>query len=457
MTNWPEEILAASFRDPSGRVFRQQGRLYRSVSSTGLADYLCFTHSGLAEQLQEQKSLIKFTEDRRCNGDLFLELDELPFISYPYEWCFGQLRDAAILTIQITLSALQKGMILKDASAFNVAWQRGKPVFLDHGSFTIYHEGQPWQAYLQFVKHFLGPLLLMKYQDVRHLEFLRNHLEGIPLDFLSRNLPLKTWFKLCPLLHIHVHAIFQQKCSNSRRSIQGKQPQMPRSRLQDMLQSLLEYLTRMKAPQEQTEWGNYYQDTNYSEKAFSHKKDLVQQFVCQVQPERTVDFGANTGVFSFLAAEHCKLVIAADGDPKAVEFLYQQASKHYPQVYPVLQDLNNPSPGLGLFNAEREPFFPRAKADLALGLALLHHLHIGSNWTLQHCLELFARTAPNALLEFVPKQDSQVQRLLRSRPDICSDWNLPALLATCRQYYHLCESLPIADSERVLIKLQHRL
>ncbi len=456
MTSSNDGCLDSSFRDPAGRVMRLQGVLFRSVTPAGLADYRLFTNSGLAEELVEKQLLVPFREAGLHGEDLLLQPEELPFVSYPYEWCFGQLRDAAILTIRIALASLNKGMILKDASAFNVAWHKGKAIFIDHGSFTRYHDGQPWQAYRQFVMHFLGPLLLMSYQDIRHLQFFRSHLDGLPLDFISRHLPLKTWFSPGAMMHIHLHARFEQSNADSRKPVPTVPPQMHRNRLQAMLKHLLDFLSDLKPPRDHTEWGNYYRDTNYSESAFSHKKKLVEEFIRRLQPRKTIDFGANNGTFSFLAAEHSPLVIAADCDAAALESLYQQAREHFPGVYPVLQDLNNPSPGLGVFNLERESFLSRAHGDLALGLALLHHLRIGSNWTLRQCLELFARTAPNALLEFVPKSDSQVQRLLRSRPDICEDWNLPALLQVCHTYYRECESAPITGSERVLIRLQHR-
>lgn len=348
-------------------------------------------------------------------------------------------------------------MILKDASAFNVAWHLGKPIFIDHGSFTRYEEGQPWQAYQQFVRHFLGPLMLMSQQDLRYLDFFRSHLEGFPLDFISRNLPLSSWFRPGPLMHVHLHARFQKKHADSRSPQPLRKPRMPQHRLQAMLQDLQELLDDLKTPREITEWGNYYQDTNYSEKAFAHKKALVEEFSAKVQPRRTIDFGANDGTFSFLTAKHSRLVLAVDFDPIALQNLYVKARADFPNVYPILQDLHNPAPALGILNAERESFLTRAKGDFALGLALLHHFRIGNNWTLQQCLELFAQTAPNALLEFVPKTDSQVQRLLRSRPDICTDWSLPAFLDTCRMYYRDCDCVPIVDSERVLIRLRQRL
>ena len=457
MNNDLEPFLASSFRDPCGRVMRLGAQLYRSVTPAGMEDYQHFTRCGLSQSLIEKKVLVPFQEAGRRGDDLLLQIEELPFISYPYEWCFSQLRDAAVLTLRIALDALQKEMILKDASAFNIAWRDGKPIFIDHGSFTCYHDGDPWQAYRQFTMHFLGPLLMMKYRDIRHLQLFRSHLDGLPLDFVSRHLPLKTWF--CPgiLMHIHLHSRFEQSHSDSMRPVQAKPPKMPRNRLRDMLQYLHDYLEDLKAPQTSSEWGAYYQDTNYSESAFAHKQELVKEFINRVQPRRTVDFGANNGTFSFLATGNSSIVIAADCDAAALESLYQRAQRDFPGVYPVLQDLNNPSPGLGIFNTERESFLSRVRSDLALGLALLHHLRIGSNWTLQQCVELFAQTATNALLEFVPKSDSQVQRLLRTRPDICDDWTLPALLSVCQKYYRACECVPIDDSQRVLIRLQQRL
>lgn len=450
----PEPPLPASFRDPSGQVFRRDGRIYRTVTPKGCADYRFFVDSGLARELTDSGMVVGFAETEPLDAGAILALEELPFISYPYEWSFSQLKDAALLTLDLNLKLLEKGMILKDASAFNVSWRKGFPVFMDHGSFTLYREGQPWQAYRQFVMHFLGPLLLMKEKDVRFLSFFRNHLDGIPLDFVSGCLPWSSWLKPSSLIHIHLHTRFQNRYSDSRRE-EGTSPSMSLKNLVDLMKCLRNDVEGLTPPRLKTEWGDYYCDTNYSREAFAFKRETVERFCRELKPLRTVDLGANTGEFSRIAADCSGDVIAADIDPAAVEMLYRSIRRTGAPVYPVLQDLNNPSPGLGLFNEERDSFFARAHGDLVMGLALLHHLRIGANWTFPRIVRLFSGMAPAAVVEFVPWEDSQVRRLLRSRPDIfCPDWTLEDACASFRHAYEHCEIVPIPDSKRSLLLLR---
>lgn len=450
MSDFP---LPASFRDPSGQVFQRDGKVFRTVTPKGYPDYRLFVETGLARELTDSGMVVKFTEEEPLDACTVLALEELPFISYPYEWCFSQLRDAALLTLDLNLKLLEKGMILKDASAFNVSWRNGFPIFMDHGSFTRYEEGKPWQAYRQFIMHFLGPLFLMKEKDVRFLSCFRTQLDGLPIDFVSRNLPRSSWLKPSPLVHIHLHARFQDHYSDSR---DGKKTpaSMSVKNLIALMKCLRNDVENLTLPRRKTEWGDYYADTNYTSEAFSFKRKTVERFCREVGPSRTVDYGANTGEFSRIASGCSGDVIAADVDPMAVETLYRSVRRTPEPVYPVLQDLNNPSPGLGLFNEERSSFFSRAHGDLVLGLALLHHLRIGGNWTFPQIVRLFSETAPAAVVEFVPKEDSQVQRLLRSRPDICSDWTLENACAEFRHAYERCEAVPIPDSKRTLLLLR---
>ena len=185
----------ASFRDPTGFVYRQGGKIYRTISERGKSDFAHFLRSGLAGRLMQEKKIVPFQPTE--NGTV-IELRELDFITYPYEWSFSALRDAALLTLELTDIALEHDMILQDATAFNITFEKGRPIFMDHGSFCIYHPGDVWGAYRQFVMHFLAPLLLMKYMDLRCLDFFRSHVEGFPLDFASRLLPWRTWLKSDP-------------------------------------------------------------------------------------------------------------------------------------------------------------------------------------------------------------------------------------------------------------------
>lgn len=444
--------LASSFRDPAGHVFTDNGEFFREVTPAGWEDYCCLRRSELDRELLRNGLLVPFEEIEQTPQSAILHLQKLSWISYPYEWCFDQLRDAALLTLEVLRTSLRHGMILKDASAYNIAFRGAMPVFIDHGSFAVYREDQPWQGYRQFVMHFLGPLLLLR-RDDRFRALLRSNLDGLDLDFIAENLPWSGYLRLPELLHVHLHAKFQRKYADSHHAATPKEPKIGKNQLLWMIGRLYEFISSLKPPRLDTEWGDYYNDTNYSSAAFIAKKALVADFLGAVMPERTIDLGANRGEFTMIAARYSNQTIAVDIDPVAIGTLYAalRAGKNS-TVHPMLQDLNNPSPGLGLFNAERLSFFDRAKADAVLGLALAHHLRVGGNWPLERIAELFARLAPHALIEFVPREDSQFQRLLRSRPDIYHDWTLPNLIDSLKKYYRQIETSSIPESGRFLLR-----
>ncbi len=443
--------MFSSFRDPASRVLKSGNTFFRRINTAGMADFRQLTGSGLAKMLTERGMLTPFQVAEDHGDTTLLELQTIEFVNYPYEWCFGQLQAAAVLTLEITILALQHDMILKDASNFNVMFEKSHPVFIDHGSFTVYRPDAPWQAYRQFVMHFLSPLLLMKHCDIQYNIELKNHLDGFPLKYTAKLLPYTTYLELCPLLHIHLHSRFEEKYSDSRTA--GRQVKVAKTKLLDLLLYLKDYLKAMHLPPAKTEWGDYYHDHNYTPGAFNDKRRIVRDFVNLIKPTRTIDFGANNGEFSQIAASVSRLVIAADMDPAAVEQLYRQ--KHE-RILPLLMDLNNPSPALGVMNQERISFLERAQADLAMGLALIHHLRISGNWPLDYIACFFARCAPAALVEFIPREDSQIQRLLRSRPDIYQDWTLDQMVAAFQKYYQKCEIVPIRDSGRSLLLLSQR-
>ena len=442
---------AGSFRDPAGFLYRQDGGLFRHINASGLADFDRFERSGLAAELLAEKKLVPYRTVRADRTGKVLELEELPFVTYPYEWSFRQLRDAALLTLELARRGLEHGLMLKDASAFNVAFRDGRPIFLDHTSFMICRENTPWPAYRQFVMHFLAPLLVMKYTDMRCLGLLRENLGGISPDFAGRLLPRRTWFSFTALAHVHLHAVMERKYSSQEGDV--RQVGMKPERLRDFLRALADETTALKPPVQRTDWEAYYRRNSYSDAAFAAKQEAVRKF-CAAHPGGvTVDLGANTGVFSEIAAEHSETVIAADIDPQSVEMLYETARTHCPKLQPVLQDLANPSPAVGVFNAECAPFLARCKGDKVLGLALIHHLRITGNWDLERIVRLFAGTAPHALVEFVPADDVQVKRLVRGRDAIYADWNAEQVEAAFRAEYPVLDRIALPDSGRILFAM----
>ena len=450
--------LSASFRDPSGFLFFRDDILYRQVNRKYEQEYARLLESGLYDKLVKAGLLVPHVEVDQFPAQAELahkviQPERVPFISYPYEWSFGQLKDAALATLSIQRRALKVGMSLKDASAYNIQFVRGKATLIDTLSFEIYKAGQPWVAYRQFCQHFLAPLALMAFRDVRLNQLLRVYIDGVPLDLASGLLPSKTRFHFGLLTHIHLHASAQKRYSGA--EVKARAASMSKQAMTGLIDSLHSTVRKLEWKPGGTEWGNYYDITNYSDAAFEHKKELVREWTARLKPFLVWDLGANNGVFSRLAGESGAYVISSDIDPTAVEQNYRQAkSEKTENLLPLLIDLTNPSPSIGWANEERDSFSGRGPANMALALALIHHLAISNNVPLLQVADFFARISKWLVIEFVPKSDSQVQKLLVSREDIFPNYTRTGFEAAFEQRFRIVEAVNVRESERVLYLLE---
>ena len=273
----------SSFRDPSGFLFWRDGILLRQINRCYQADYDHLVQSGLCQELQARSLLVGHHEvdDAPARGDVAWKVirpERVGFISYPYEWCFSQLKDAALLTLQLQKTAMQFGMTLKDASAYNVQFVGGRPVFIDTLSFERRKSGEPWVAYRQFCQHFLAPLLLMAKVDVRLGLLSRVHIDGVPLDLASRLLPKRSWVAPSTLMHVHLHARAQAKYSDAGRGGNVRQASVSDTGLKGIIDSLESCIAALQWRPDGTEWGDYYSQTNYSDSSFAEKARLVREF-----------------------------------------------------------------------------------------------------------------------------------------------------------------------------------
>ncbi len=450
--------LAASFRDPSGFVFRSEGVLHRHVSNKGAADYDLLMGSGLYEKLVQADLLVAHDEvdsGVSLGAHRVLRPVELDFVSYPYEWAFSQLRDAALVTLEAQLLAMEHGMTLRDASAYNLLARPGRrPVLIDTLSFGAYEEGSPWVAYKQFCQHFLAPLALMAHTDVSLGGLMRLHIDGVPLELASRLLPGKTRLSPGLLAHIHLHAKSQAKhASSERRTATMRMTRHAKLAVLDSLQSTIRRLEWKPAG---TEWGDYYADTNYSDSAAQAKETIVDAFIGRAGPKRVWDLGGNVGRFSRLASRRGIPTICFDVDPAAVEVAYRQTrDEGEDALLPLLMDLTNPSPSLGWHHAERDGLLARGPADLVMALALVHHLAISNNLPLDRVAAFLAEAAARHLIiEFVPKEDSQVQRLLRNREDVFPHYDQEHFEAAFASRFKVIERRAVGDSQRTLYLME---
>jgi len=452
--------LSSSFRDPSGFIFFRDGELYRQVNRVYREDYDCLMDSGLYSALVSDGLLVEHKEVdvAPAEPDIAYKVvapERIPFISYPYEWPFSALKAGALATLEIQQRALEHNMMLKDASAYNIQFVDAKPVFLDTLSFAKYNEGELWVAYRQFCQHFLAPLVLMVRKDVRLSQLLRVFIDGIPLDLASAMLPRRTYLSFGIGLHIHMHAKSQARHADDAASAKSRkttrQRKMTRRGMLGLIDNLRSILNKLSWNPGGTEWAEYYDQTNYTGESMKEKRRLVEKFLDKVQPRDVWDLGANTGVFSRIASEKGIPTVAFDIDPAAVEKNYLRCvSQRESHLLPLVLDLTNPSPALGWQNRERDSLFERGPADTVLALALVHHLAISNNVPMPMLADFFTKICRSLIIEFVPKSDSQVQRLLASREDVFPDYTETGFETAFKERFTVEDVRKIAGSERTL-------
>ena len=457
------KTVGGSFRDPSGYVFVSAGTVYRQVNESYREDYQALHTSGLYYDLVQSHLLIAHNEEHGwsssdSNTYKVIRPDQIPFVSYPYEWCFSQLKDAALVTLDILDRSLEHGMILKDASAYNIQFLHGKPVLIDTLSFEVYQQGQPWVAYKQFCQHFLVPLALMSYRDIRLNQLMRVHLDGIPLDLATTLLPKRAMVNSGILLHIQLHARAQRRYAGKAVSLDSKSPaRLGKRSMSNIVDDLQSTIKRLSWNYGESSWTEYYDGDSYIDEGFDDKKQIVSEFLSVVDPTCVWDIGANTGVFSRLAARRGAFTLAIDNDPGVVEANYLQARREKEgNLHPLLIDLANPSAGLGWANAERASLTDRSNADCILALAVIHHIAISNNVPLAMTAEYFAALAEWLIIEFVPKSDNKVQMLLASRRDIFVDYSLEYFEETYHKHYELVRRQNIQSSGRVMYLFRRR-
>jgi hypothetical protein len=459
-----------SFRDPSGFVFRRDGRLLRQINRRYANHWDALVASGFLTGLVEAGLLIPFeTLDVGASADpsiahALIAPEPVDFVSYPYEWTFSQLRDAALLTLDIQAQAQKAGFTLKDASAYNIQFHRGRPVLIDTLSFETATPGAPWIAYRQFCQHFLAPLALMAYRDVRLGTMLREYIDGLPLDLTSRLLPGRSRLRFGLLSHLHLHARASRRYDRQSATDDAGEAAKPRTTLTmsdtrraALLDSLRSATRKLHWNPAGTEWADYATNTSYTDAATADKDRVVGEMLTVAGGSTVWDLGSNTGRFSRIAADLGRRVVAFDIDPGAAELHYRAIRKErLDSILPLVGDLANPSPGLGWAGAERASLAERANADVTLALALVHHLAIGRNVPLADIARWFGRLAPDAIVEFVPKEDPMVRFLLSSREDVFADYTIEGFRAAMGTVFDTVSETPLAESPRTMFHLRRR-
>jgi SAM-dependent methyltransferase len=463
--------ISGSFRDPSGYVFEAEGRIFRALRPEAHALLNELAVAGVLSQLEADRLIVgtTFVEETSLRASLcrahpgfthFLEHERVPQITYPYEWSQRMLAAAAVHTLDLQLRLLAAGCALKDASAYNIQFRAGRPIFIDLTSIERPARLDVWFALGQFQRMFLLPLLLSHQGGWDLRSYFLSSLDGRSLEQARQSL---RWFDLWrPSLWFDVSLpLLLERRANRAASVPRDRLEQPNKNAQPQLLNLNRLRSKIRklaarAPSN-TVWSDYTTTCSYGAESESAKKTLVRQYLAATRPGCVLDLGCNTGDYSFIAAECGAQVVAADGDGGAIDRLFQRLQRTPQPITPIVLDLANPSPAIGFMNQERARFLDRVSPDCVLALALMHHLLISANLSLVAIRDMFHEiTRAHLLLEFVPKDDVMFRRLMKFRVDLFRDLSLQSCLDVFLERFDLTQQSPIPASPRTLLCLRKK-
>lgn len=446
---------ASSYRDPSGHVYIENNVIKRIIFPSYFPQYEALQRKDFFQKAFQHKLLIPHQETENSADHICIQPEQIPFITYPYEWSFQQYKAAALHTLKLQKYALQHDFSLKDATAYNIAFHNGNAIFIDTLSLDFYQENTPWRAYKQFVTHFLGPLVVAKYHGAEFLKTMSNFIDGIPLKLIASLLPGKT--KLNPFLYTNIHLLAKYENKHQEEDVKAtKEASLSKKGLFNIIDNLYNYIKKLQL-KEQSEWGNYYQKTNYSDTAFQQKSVIINEWIQQLNAKTVIDVGGNDGTFVREISSELELALVGDIDNNAVDQNYYSVKKNNEQnMLPFTIDLLNPSAAIGFQNTERFSFVQRVqefKPDATLALALIHHLSLTGNVPFENSAPFFASFSEHLIIEFPKRADSYATRLLNAKAefkDQFGHYNLENFEKTYSEHFELIAKKEITDSERVL-------
>lgn len=425
-----------SFRDREGRIFYRDGEVYRALSPAAAADWRALQETGFFARAQAagwviethdaDPALLPESEDQAQRWQAALHHRRIPFVSYPYEWSFGMLRDAALLQLDLLLAALAEDFVLKDSSPYNVQWLGHQPVFIDLPSFQRLPRGEPWIGYLQFCQLYLYPLLLTAYRDVPHHAWLRGSLDGIPPETCAALFSVRDRLRPGVFTHVHLQSWLRRLHASRSTSArdEARRSGFPRALIKRNAASLRRLVAGLRWRRARSEWSEYAEEHSYAPADLQAKERFVERAAATRRFTRLWDLGCNTGRFTRIAARFCDHAVAMDADPLAIERLYLelQAGSGTANVLPLVNNLADPSPDQGWRGLERRSLAARGRPDLTLALALIHHLVIGANVPMAELVAWLADLGSHLVIEFPTRADGMVKRLLLNKDDRYADY-----------------------------------
>lgn len=455
-----------SFRDPAGRVFHSGKRVFRTIARTALDEFRRIRATPKVEELIRAGKLIDAVEVSVAEAGFdpdpewaLLEHPRLPFISYPYEWGFAALRDAALHHLDLQIELIDSDIVLSDATAYNVQFVGAKPIFMDFLSLRAYAPGETWAGHRQFRQQFLNPLLLRASAGVPHNAWYRGSPEGIPSDQLRRLLPFGAKFSWLVFSEVVLPGRMEALVASGRDKgrLASWAPKLPRGRYKSLLQQLRHSIAHLRPDgAKKSEWSDYASNNSYTDETQARKEELVRTFVRETSARTVWDVGCNTGNYSAVAlSAGAQSVIGFDADQLAVDACHTRARAQGLNLTALVMDLTNQTGCQGWRQQERQGLEQRARADGVMALALIHHLAIGRNIPLDQIAQWLVSFAPAGVVEFVAKDDEMVQRLLSTREDIFPNYTAENFHTTLERYAVVEAVVPVSPT-RTMFRFRRR-
>ena len=456
-----------SFRDPSAYIVRSEGRIFRVLDDVARERFLALKGSGVVDALIQSEAIWPVSEIADppfdSNGGFVVEHPVLPFVSYPYEWSFPLLKRAALHHIDVHLAALEHDATLIDATAYNIQFCGVRASFIDTPSLRPYVDGEFWMGQQQFAQQFLNPLLLMAHTGIPFNAWYRGSLEGISSADLNALIPFRKKISFSMLENVVLPASFQRAAQKNQTKVSQKAKRassrkLPKTALIGMLSRLRRWIEKLEIQQRGvTAWQNYDVDNSYASDEENRKHAFVAAFANECQPKTVFDLGCNTGAYSETALSNgAQRVVGFDADHVALEKAFARADAKGLDFLPLYMDAANPSPDQGWGQRERQGLATRSQADAILALAFEHHLAIGRNIPLPALIDWMVGIAPRGVIEFVPKSDPMIERMLEFREDIFSSYSQAEFETQLGSRATIVRQETVSETGRTLYQFERR-
>lgn len=452
----------SSFRDNKATVYNIAGRILRKVDKSHNINFKEFLNSNFYKKNFRNIIKTKILNEKQLDNisirdeknSIWLEHEKLEYIIYPYELTFNQLKDSAILFLDLYLNALEESYDIIDASAYNIQFKENNPLFIDLGSFTELQNDSEILWHKQFCENYLAPLLIKSKADVNFNDIFKGNLDGIDLKLTSKILPLSTFFDFNILANIHLHYLLNSRISSSthKRNNYSKTKKMNKNQKKLIAKGLKKTIKKLHS-KNKSYWSTYSKINSYSKQETINKEKYVSEFIKSQNINCLLDVGCNDGHYSNVCFNNdVKKIVGIDNDLDALDRAYMRFKIKNLNFYPIYQNFSNPSSGIGWNNKERLSFTERFKDkfDGVICLALIHHVCIGKNVPIEMFIEYLGNFSNNFLLEFVTKDDEMVKNLLRNKENLIKYYNQDYLKNIINKKYRIISENKITDNRTLI-------